>query len=219
MGVLFLVLILALVAAIGYLQYRSRQARINGVAALGARINFAFSRDDADGVAYLPFTLFQQGKGRKASLVLTGKHNDVPLRLFDYEYYIQGDKSREYHRFTCGVLTIPAACPPLRLAHENFMTRIGDHLVHHDVKLEYDDFNRRFVVNCEEQKFAFTLLDGQMMQWLLDADGVEHFEIVGPFVLIAKSRLDPSRWLELGNWLDDLHKHIPPLLYTAYPPQ
>ena len=54
-----------------------------------------------------------------------------------------------YHRFTCALLTIPAACPPLRLTHENVLTRLGDHLGHHDVKLEYDDFNRRFHVELQ----------------------------------------------------------------------
>ncbi len=219
MGVLFFLVIIAIAAAIGYFQYRTRQGRINAVAALGARVSFAFSRDDAAGVAYLPFSLFQHGKGRKAALVLTGKHNDMPLSMFDYEYFTEGDKSRQYHRFTCAVLTIPAACPPLQLTHESLMTRLGDHLGHHDVKLEYDDFNRRFVVRCEEQKFAFTLLDGQMMQWLLDADGIDHFEIVGPFVLVAMPTLDPSRWLDLGSWLDGFYQHIPPLLYTSYPPR
>ena len=218
-GVLFLLLILAIAAGTGYFQFRIRQGRVNAVAAIAARINFDLSADDERGVGSLPFSLFQQGRGRKASLVISGVHNDLPLSIFDYQYYTEGNKSRQYHRFTCAVLTIPAACPPLQLTHENLMTRLGDHLGHHDVKLEYDDFNRRFLVNCEEQKFAFTLLDGQMMQWLLDTDRIDHFEIVGPFVLVAMPRLDPSRWLDLGNWLDDFHKHIPPLLFTAFPPR
>jgi len=218
MGALFIFVILAILLGSYYVQYRFRQARVHAVAAVAASVGFTFAANDTNGIAYLPFTLFKQGKGRKASLVISGKHNDVPLNIFDYQYYVQGNRSREYHRFTCAVLTIPAACPPMRLSHENFLTRLGDHLGHHDVKLEYDDFNRRFNVSCEDQKFAFTLLDGQMMQWLLDDDRVQHIEIVGPFVLIAGPRLAPARWLTLGTWLDGFHNHIPPLLYTAYPP-
>ena len=66
-------------------------------------------------------------------------------------------KSRQVHRETCAILTIPAACPSLRLTHENALTRLADHFEHTDVKLEYDDFNRRFRVECEDQKFAFCL--------------------------------------------------------------
>ena len=39
----------------------------------------------------------------------------------------------------------------------------------HQIEFEFDEFNRRFRVKCNEQKFAFALFDGQMMQWLLDS--------------------------------------------------
>ena len=123
------------------------------------------------------------------------------------------------HRCTCGILTIPAACPPLQIAHENIMTQLGDHLGHHDVKLEYDDFNRRFLVNCEQQKFTFSLLDANMMEWLLTSDSFDHVEIVGPWILIVRRRLDTPLWLSLGNWLDEFHRHIPPVVYSTFPPQ
>ena len=119
--------------------------------------------------------------------MISGTHNNLPMELFDYEYYYQGGRSRDYRRFTSAVLTIPAACPPLRLSHENTLSRLADHLVHHDIELEYDDFNRRFQVNCEERKFAFALLDGQMMQWLLEADKFQRVEVVGPWVLIVRT--------------------------------
>ena len=60
-------------------------------------------------------------------------------------------------RFTCAVAVIAAACPRLRLGHENFLTRFGDDVGLRDVELEYDDFNRRFRVKCDDQKFAFSL--------------------------------------------------------------
>ena len=59
------------------------------------------------------------------------------------------------------------------MTHEDFMTRLGGHLGLNDVEFEYDDFNRRFRVKCNEQKFAFALLDGEMMQWLLDPTGFD----------------------------------------------
>ena len=69
--------------------------------------------------------------------------------MFDYWYYDEtsdsrGNRNRRYRRFTCALVTIPAACPRLRLAHENFLTRLGDHLGLRDVECEYADFNRRF---------------------------------------------------------------------------
>jgi hypothetical protein len=221
----FVVLLLVggLVAAgFAYLRYRNRQARILAVRALARRIGFSFSIDDVERVTDMPFVLFSKGDGRKADLVCAGVHNGMPLKLFDYVYWEdstdgQGHHSRTYSRFTCAILQIPAACPGLCLTHEDLLTRLGSHVGFHDVELEYDDFNRRFRVKCDDQKFAFTLLDGEMMQWLLEADSFEALELVGPWVLLAANQLEPARWPDLGTWLDQWHAHVPPVVYTTYP--
>ena len=224
MGVAVLLVIGALVVgAVFYLRYRARQQRIRGVAALAQRLGFSFGLNDDDHIADMPFALFSRGDGHEADLVVSGTHNGMRLRMFDFMYYEnnsdgRGNRSRTYHRFTCAILQIPAACPPLCLDHEDFLTKLGRHVGIHDVELEYDEFNKRFRVKCKEQKFAFTLLDGDMMQWLLDRDGFETLEVVGPWVLLAVNRLDPARWPDLGTWLDQFHAHVPPLVFSTYPP-
>jgi hypothetical protein len=225
-GVFVVVLALAALLAVGgyyYLRYRERQARIQGVRALAQRLGFTFSMNDTEHVVDMPFALFSKGDGRQVELVCAGVHNNLPLRLFDYWYYDEtsdgrGNHARSYHRFTCAILQIPAACPPLCLSHEDFMTRLGSHIGIHDVELEFDDFNKRFRVKCNEQKFAFTLLDGDMMQWLLDKDVFDYLEVVGPWVLLARDRLPPSAWINLGVWLDEFHAHVPELVYSTFPP-
>ena len=221
--VVFLVLAVLIAAGVYYVRYRERQARIQAVRALAQRLGFTFSLNDTEHVVDMPFTLFGKGDGRRAELICSGVHNDLPLRLFDYWYYEEssdghGNRSRSYHRFTCAILQIPAACPPLCLTHEDFLSRLGSHIGFHDVELEYDEFNKRFRVKCNEQKFAFTLLDGDMMQWLLDTDTFEYLEVVGPWVLLARDQLPPSAWTNLGVWLDGFHAHVPPLVYSTFPP-
>jgi hypothetical protein len=204
-------------------KYRLRQARIAAVRSLALRIGFSFTIDDVDHVTSMPFALFAKGDGRKADLVCSGVHNGRPLRLFDFVYWEEssdgkGRRSRSSYRFTCAILQIPAACPGLAITHEDFLTRLGSHIGFHDVELEYDEFNRRFRVKCDDRKFAFTLLDGEMMQWLVDADGFADLEVVGPWVLLASNQLEAARWPELGTWLDQFVAHVPPLVYSTYPP-
>ena len=222
--VVFIVVGIAVAGGLAYRQYRNKQARIQAVMALARRVGFTFSLNDADRVVDMPFGLFSKGEKRAVELVISGEHDGLPMRLFDYWYYDEtsdshGNRSRTYHYFTCGIVTIPAACPRLRLGHENFMTRLGDHLGLHDVVFEYDDFNRRFRVKCDDQKFAFSLFDGKMMQWLLGADGFESVEVDGPWVLLAFPKVDPSQWLGLGSWLEQFHRQIPPVVYSSYPPR
>jgi hypothetical protein len=91
--------------------------------------------------------------------------------------------------------------------------------MHSDLDLEYDDFNRRFLVNCADPKAAFSLLDGEMMQWLLGAVRIDRLELVGPWVLIANPPVDPRRWRALAEWLDEFRSHIPAVVYSTYPPR
>ena len=144
----------------------------------------------------MPFSFFAQGKGRKAQLVISGTHNTLPMELFDYEYYYQGGRSRDYHRFTCAVLTIPAVCPPLRLSHENTLSRLTDHLVHHDIELEYDAFNRHFQVNWKNGSSPFVARRADDAV-AAEADKFQRVEVVGPWVLIVARgcrRLRGSTW-------------------------
>lgn len=224
---LTVVVFVAIVAAFGGVAYlfrvRARQARVRAVGALAPRVGFTFSDADVDHIVDMPFALFSKGDGRRVELVISGVHDGVPMRIFDYWYYDEsggrGGRNRTYHRFTCALATIPAACPRLRLGHEDLLTRLGDHLGLGDVELEYDDFNRRFRVKCDDQKFAFSLLDGKMMQWLLGADHFDSVEVDGPWVLLVEPKLDPARWLDLGSWLDQFHRQIPPVVYSTYPPR
>jgi hypothetical protein len=221
---LIFVLVAAAMIGVAYLQYRARVARMNAVAAIGRTVGFTFSAQDVVGLVSMPFVLFSKGDGRGVECILSGTHDGLPMRLFDYWYYDEtsdgrGNRSKQYHRFTCALATIPAACPRFQLGHENFLTRLGDHLGLRDVELEYDDFNRRFRVKCADQKFAFSLLDGQMMEWLLGAASFAALEVDGPWVLVATERLEPSRWLALGSWLEQFHHQIPAVVYSTYPPQ
>ena len=204
-------------ASIWYFQIRRQVKRRRAIATLARSISFEYFQDDTQGITAMPFWLFRQGRGHKAQNVISGVHNKLPLKIFDYEYYTDAGKSRDYHRFTCAILTIPAACPPLSLSRENVLTRLVDHIDHHDVKLEYDDFNRRFRVSSEHQNFAFCLLDGKMMQWLLDSDTFDRVETVGPWVLLVRKQLNPAVWRDLGTWLDAFQSHIPPVLYSSFP--
>ena len=44
----------------------------------------------------------------------------------------------------------------------------------------------------------------------------------GPVTLLGRfgsvEKLDPARWLGLGAWLDQFQAHVPPVVYTTYPP-
>jgi hypothetical protein len=214
--------VLAAVGAGIYYNYKKRQARIAAVTALGKRLGLQFNVDDTQRIVAMPFSLFERGDGREVDLVLSGTYKDLALDLFDFEYYdethnSQGGTSRSYHYFTCALLKVPASCPHLRVGHEGFFTRVGSHIGLKDVEFEYDDFNNAFRVKCDDQKFAFSLFDGSMMEWMLGASGFETVELGGPYVLVAAKRLAPKDWPYLITWLEQFKAKVPSVLFNEYP--
>ena len=222
--VVVLIVALVLSAAIGvaYLQYRMKQARIAALKSLAGRLGLSFSLGDPGDVLALPFSLLNAGDGRGVENFITGQQEGRPLGCFDYWYCDEstdskGRRSRTYHRFTCALLTMELSAPHLRLGHEGFFSRIGNALGIDDVELEYEEFNREFRVKCDDQRFAFSLFDGQMMEWLLTAPRFEVMEIGGSHALLAHRRLPPEEWPSLPALMEELRAHIPHVVFTSYP--
>jgi hypothetical protein len=213
---------LVVAGGVWWFQYQLRQKRIANLAAVARRLGFHFAVDDPHGTLGLPFALFGKGDGRGVENVMWGERDGVPMRVFDYWYYDEtrddkGNRSRSYHRFTCAAMTIAADCPVLRIGHEGIFSRLGSALGFRDVELEYEDFNREFRVKCEDQKFAFSLLDGRMMEWLLQVDAMEALEIAGPFVLIATGKLASEDWPALVETASQFHAHVPNVVWSTWP--
>jgi hypothetical protein len=217
------VIVVALLVAGGvwYFQFQLRQKRIANLMLTAQRLGFEFSVDDVDNTIGYPFDLFSRGDGQGIENVMWGERNGVPTRAFDFWYFDEstdskGRRSRSYHRFTCATMTIAADCPQLRIGHEGFFSRLGSAIGFKDVELEYDDFNREYRVHCDDQKFAFSLLDGRMMEFLLQVSSIEALELVGPFVLVATSKLASDDWPALVETAEQFHEHIPNVVWTTW---
>jgi hypothetical protein len=220
--VVFVVVGLAVLGAIWWFQYHARQQRIAALHAVAGQLGFEFSIDDVHGTLGYPFLLFRRGDGRGVEHIMWGTYGELPMRLFDYWYYEEtrdsrGNRSRRYRRYTCAQIAIAADCPPLRVGREGMFSRLGKALGFTDVELEYEDFNREFRVKCDDQRFAFSLLDGRMMEWLLADAGVESLEVVGPWVLFVTPRLEPAQWPALAGVAQQFHERVPRVVWSTWP--
>jgi len=216
-SVVFFAILLLIAAGGAYLAYQLQQKRYAALARVAASVGFTFTRGDAERLVDMPFSLFHRGSRRTVECEMAGVHDGVNIRLFDYKYYVSSGKNGRWYKYTCGIATIPAACPDMHLGHEGFFGSIENALGAHDVEFESDEFNKRFRVKCDDQKFAFSLVDGRMMEWLLAADVFESVEIVGPWVLFVGARAVPEQWLNIGRWLCDFHSRVPHVVYSSYP--
>lgn len=222
--VLLFVAFAAIALAAWWWQQELKRRRIAALTRIARGLGFQYSERDPFGLLSLPFALLDRGKGRGVENVLWGELDGAKVRSFDYWYYeehtdAKGHRSRTYHRFSCSVAELPAACPHhLSVGRENLLTRIASGVGFHDIELESEEFNREFRVKASEQKFAYEVLDGPMMAWMLSHGGDHGFEIGGKWAMVSCGRLAPAEVPAMLALLRQFRARIPRVVWSLYAP-
>jgi hypothetical protein len=162
------------------------------------RLNFAAlhpggSRDDG-GIDHL---VFGTARGRA-------------VRLFDVWWRRRDDDQVESRR-TCALADLRAIFPRLRIEPAGAFDR-------GDVHLEWTEFHEHFVVHTDDERFAYTLLDEPMMEFLVKVARGSTVELAGSFVCFSPGReLDPADWPRLVTFLVEFAARVPRAVWHLYP--
>jgi hypothetical protein len=192
--------------------------------ALSVKLGLRYDVEDPFNTVDLPFALFRKGDSRGVDNVLSGEAAGMRVRLFDYHYTVtstdsKGHSSSSTYPFSCAIGEIDADCPHLVLERESFMSRLSHHLGFHDIEMESEEFNKSYLVASDDKKFAYAMLDGLMMQWLIDEGGICEYEVIGPLVLCVCKRVKPEEYENLLEVLRRFHSHVPAVVASLYPRQ
>src|SRR5262249_53195104 len=133
---------------------------------------------------------FGTGSGRAAFDVLQGSWGDRPALCFTYRYQTETSNGKttqtENHWFAIYSLHLPRSLPELRVSKEGIFSSIARKIGIHDIEFESEDFNRAFKVKADDRKFAYDVVNPQMMQLLMDNPvnvDDQGFVIVGPDIV------------------------------------
>jgi hypothetical protein len=190
--------------------------------ALSVKLGLHYDIKDQFDTVDLPFALFRKGDSRDAENVLSGEAAGMRVRLFDYSFTVtstdsEGHMTSSTYPFSCAMAEIDADCPHLVVEQESLLSRVSRHLGFHDIELESDEFNKRYLVTSDDKKFAYAMLDARMMAWLMDEGGVCQYEVVGPLVLCFCKRVKPAEYENLLEVLRRFHSHVPTVVASLYP--
>ena len=177
MGIaLFFVVIVILIAVVGYLAYQNQKrenARRQMLFAWATNNKWKFDVEDDEWCFRWKGAPFGEGDHRRARNVVAGTSTSgTPFSAFDYSYQThqtdgQGHQTTTTHRYSVCSLRLPTYLPRLQVTTENFFTRIENAFGATDIELESEDFNRAFRVHCDDAKFASDVLSARTMQMLL----------------------------------------------------
>lgn len=113
------------------------------------------------------FPLFDHGSRRCAPFTIKGTFEGMHIACFDYQYSISHGRSSTTYYFLC--LIVPTHVPFARLClhPESMGDKVMGFLGVRDIQFESDDFNRRFMVTCDNERFAFDILHPRAMELLM----------------------------------------------------
>ncbi len=215
-NVLVFVVIAVVVGAAAYLVYRYQEhqkAKLRAIAAQhGLQVDVGTKKPPK-----LEFDLFDNGSSKKvrAQMWRAGEQDSV----FQYEYTVKSGESSNTYRFTAALIQIPFRAPHLTISTENWWSKIKRAVGMRDIEVESPQFNDRYQVRCNDDRFAITLLDPPTIAWLLSAgsgEGSVTFEFGGTWLLCHCDQLDVERLPGMLTWAQSVRDRLPRVLTELY---
>ena len=231
LGLLIIIPVLALIAAIGYFAWKAERQRTLDLMALARQLGFRFdpSRDRSLDSRYAHFEVFRQGHSRCARNMMTGHlacgEHSYPTLMGDYEYKITTSNGKTTqtttYRFSFAILHLPfAAVPDVLIRPEDFFDRIKSAVGFDDIDFESAEFSRSYYVKSPDRRFAYDLIDPRMIEFFLatrpSAIDMEQGRILltdGRHRWKAAEFQQRLRWVE--QYLDHWPRHVVDALARA----
>lgn len=217
MPLVILTLIVVGAAIAGYLVYRAQQRHIAYVTALAAHYGFQIDVGPKKPPTQ-QFDLFDVGSSKKVRYQMwrSGSEDSV----FQYEYTTSSGDNTTKHERTCALIALPFVAAHTKIGPEGFWSRVGRVVGMRDIEVESAEFNDQYRVTGDDERFAITLLDHQMMAWLLSSQsgrGSIRFELWGPWLLSVSEELDVELMFGYLDWAIGVRDHMPTVLSSLYP--
>jgi hypothetical protein len=218
----WVVLVAAAVALAGaWWRWRRGAARQRRLMLLCMRAGLDFAPVDLFGdTAWLPFPMFGRPRHGTENVVWERARGTV-IRAFDFWYEDPApDRTvSPRRRLTCAVVPLGAGARRLRIAPRDLDDDLKDLLGLREIELELEEFNRRFAVRTEDERFAIAFLEQRMMEALLALpDGVT-VDVNDDVVLLSSPELLPEQVLRLYDAAVAIHERIPRSLPSLFPPR
>jgi hypothetical protein len=116
---------------------------------------------------YPAFELLDRGYNRHTPRHLEGEVDGRRVRCLDYRFTTGSGRNRRTHRY--GLVVLDAGTPliPLRIRREHVFDKVGEFFGHDDIDFESSEFSRRFHVSSADRRWAYDVIHGATMDFLL----------------------------------------------------
>lgn len=220
-----LLVLLVLCVAVGavLVPWLLRQRRMEGLAEVATRNGLHYSSADPFGCTRVAFPLFRKGDGCQAENVLWRERSDgLATRAFDFSYYVertddQGRVHRSHTRFSCVMAQVDGSWPDVSITRDGLFEKALDLIGLGSIELESDEFNRRFALRSPDRRFAVTLVDARMIDFLLSTEARFAFFVKGRWVLLASDPVPAAMVPALMRVAEAFVENVPRVVHELWP--
>lgn len=173
----------------------------------------------------LPHVVFHQGPELTTNRVITGSYRGVTVIAVQNDRTPEGDLPTRTAETRIGVLT-PAPTPVIELearAGHRGGSVLGErgHTGVSGIPLGLPDFDERFVVRCDDPRFARLLLTPELTTWLIQQAAARRFwrfRFVDGLIAVDSAReLEKVDIISRFNFLVDLRARVPQPVWDYQP--
>ncbi|GAB3999652.1 hypothetical protein GCM10029992_29070 [Glycomyces albus] len=180
-GEWIIAVVIAVVMAVGgVIAYRIRQKKIAAYRAWAAHYGYHYEPSDNSVVDLSTDEPFGQGRSRRGIDVFRGRHKNLHLVFFQYNYTTGSGKNSQTHSYQVVAIGLPTQRPLLDISQENAFSK----RFQKDIDFENQMFNDKFRIKSPNPRFAYDVIHPRTMEWML-----------------ADQRAQAYRWRFEGPWL------------------
>jgi hypothetical protein len=217
-------IVLVMFGLLGYGIYRFRfrpraEAGQNGASALRLR----HSPKDRFGLRDLPFAMLDRlTPPWTIANVMWGRWEGLEVTVFDAwsagrQFGPPQQTEGPGHEYRCALIPFPTPWPTIVVEQERLSTRLADAVSVGDIAFESEQFNRAFEVRCSDARFAYVLLDGKMIAWLLALEREWGFEAMDG-LLLGYTPIEGLAGPEAAlTTVRGFLEHLPSVAYSLFP--
>jgi hypothetical protein len=148
-----------------------------------------------------------------------GTWRGMDVAVFDYWFARSSDPGvDDFEYYTCATTRVPADWPNLSIVPEGLRSRLAASVGLRDIEFELEHFNHAFDVRADDRRFASALVDGRMMEWLLDLPTGTGFEILDGTLLCQTPRRDDADVTWALETMAAFRDRVPPVIETHFGP-
>jgi hypothetical protein len=204
-------LVIGILIAIGIAAYRAEQKRREEFMTAARENGLSYSPDErGDWDDRWPrFECFHRGHSRCAFNLMSGRLGGNGPECVTGEYRFKethgSGKNRRTVTYTFGFAILNSAVsgtPDVLIRREHIFDKVAGFFGFDDIDFESAEFSRTFMVKSPDKRFAYDLIDAQMMEFLL-LDGTPNIDIGADAVCLwygQSNRLEPRALVELARW-------------------